>query len=515
MSTLKPFDHTVETAKARYQKLSGARKAYTDRAEKCAKYTIPMAFPKDSDNASTNYETPYQSIGARGVNNLTSKLMLALFPPNAPFFRLSLGEDVMSALEDDADTREEWEAALSKMERRITKYMETHQMRVTCSEALLQLVLAGNVLLFLPPKEGGMRLYRLNAYVLSRDGTGNVLEIITKESLAFAALPDAVARLIEGTVTDSDKLYDIYTHTYLEDGLYKSYQELEGKIIEGSEQTYPLDKSPWIPLRLKKMDGESYGRSFVDDYLGDLKVLEALSKSIVEVAAISSNILYLVNPASLTRISDLAKAKSGDFVRGRVEDIQVLQCNKASDLQITENAIREIEGRLSYAFLLNSAVQRNAERVTAEEIRYVASELEDTVGSIYAILSQEFQLPLIRRFMAQMTMDGHLPDLPQGASGVDPVITTGIEALGRGHDLTKLDTFIRYAQVFPEAFQTAVKQGEILRQIATALSLDSAAVIKSDEEIATEREQELQMQMAQSAAPEAAKAIMTQQQEGA
>ena len=232
----------------------------------------------------------------------------------------------------------------------------------------------------------------------------------------------------------------------------------------------------------------------------------------VEVAAVSSNILYLVHPNAITRISELSKAKSGDFVKGRVEDIQVLQVNKTSDLQITEHAIREIEGRLSYAFLLNSAVQRNAERVTAEEIRYVASELEDTVGSIYSILSHEFQLPLVRRFMAQMTMDGAIPDLPQGSQGVEPVITTGIEALGRGHDLTKLDTFIRYAQVFPEAFQSAVKQGEILRQIATALSLDSAAVIKSDEEMQAEREQEMQMQMAQDAAPLAAKAMMNQQE---
>ncbi|WP_416142518.1 portal protein [Escherichia coli] len=44
----------------------------------------------------------------------------------------------------------------------------------------------------------------------------------------------------------------------------------------------------------------------------------------------------------------------------------------------------------------NSAVQRTGERVTAEEIRYVASELEDTLGGVYSILSQELQLPLVR-----------------------------------------------------------------------------------------------------------------------
>ena len=506
----KPFDHNEVMAKSRYNTLEGERKSYTDRAEKCAKYTIPMAFPKETDTSSTNYETPYQSIGARGVNNLTSKLMLALFPPNAPFFRLSLGDEVQMALGDDPETKQQWEEALSKIERKIQSYMENHQIRTTMSEALLQLIIAGNVLLFLPPAEGGMRLYRLNSYVVSRDGIGNVIEIIAKETLAYAALPEEAQSLLKDDEVDPDKSYEIYTHTYLEDGVFKSYQEIEGEIIGGSEQTYPRDKSPWIPLRLKKMDGESYGRSFVDEYLGDLKVLEALCKSVAQVAAVASNILYLVNPNAVTRISELSKAKSGDFIRGKIEDIQVLQVNKTSDLQIASAEIQQIEGRLSYAFLLNSAVQRNAERVTAEEIRYVASELEDTVGSIYSILSQELQLPLVKRFMTQMTREGAIPDMPEGAKGVEPMIVTGIEALGRGHDLNNLDTFIRYAQVFPEAFQMNVKQAEILRQIATSLGIDAASVVKSDEEIQQEQMQMQQMQMAQQVAPEVARGAMQQ-----
>lgn len=506
--SVKPFDHNEVTAKSRYTKLEGDRKNYTDRAEKCAKYTIPMAFPKDTDTASTNYETPYQSIGARGVNNLTSKLMLALFPPNAPFFRLSLGDEVKQALTDDPDTMQQWEEALSKIERKVQSYMENHQIRTTMSEALLQLIIAGNVLLFLPPAEGGMRLYRLNSYVINRDGIGNVIEIVAKETLAYAALPEEAQNLIEQDEVDPDKSYDVYTHTYLEGDVYQSYQEIEGQVIGGTEQTYPKDKSPWIPLRLKKMDGESYGRSFVDEYLGDLKVLEALCKSVAQVAAVASNILYLVNPNAVTRISELSKAKSGDFVRGKIEDIQILQVNKTSDLQIASAEIQQIEGRLSYAFLLNSAVQRNAERVTAEEIRYVANELEDTVGSIYSILSQELQLPLVKRFMVQMTKEGAIPDMPEGAQGVEPMIVTGIEALGRGHDLNNLDTFIRYAQVFPEAFQNNVKQAEILRQIATSLGIDASSVVKSDEELQQEMMQTQQMQMAQNVAPEVARGVM-------
>lgn len=501
------FDHNITTAKDRYAKLENERNAYTDRAEKCAKYTIPMAFPKKTDNSNTNYETPYQSIGARGVNNMVSKLMLALFPPNAPFFRLSLGDEVLNALGDDINTIQQYEEQLSKLERRIVAYMETHQVRTTAWEALIQLIIAGNVLIFLPPAEGGMRIYRLNSYVVSRDGIGTVKEIVAKETLTYGSLPLELQSKMN-TEGKEDEAVDIYTHTYLEGDTYLSYQEIEGEIIAGSEQTYPKDACPWIALRLKKMDGESYGRSFVDEYLGDLKVLEALSKSVAEVSAVASNILYLVNPNAVTRISDLSKAKSGDFIRGKIEDIQVLQVNKTSDLQITQSAIQSIEGRLSYAFLLNSAVQRNAERVTAEEIRYVANELEDTVGSIYSILSQELQLPLVKRFMLQMTREGYIPDLPQGSQGVEPMITTGIEALGRGHDLTKLDTFIRYAQVFPEAFQTRVKQGAILSQIATALGIDSSSVVKSEEEYQQEIMAAQQAQMEQQVAPQVANGMM-------
>lgn len=508
MSSLKVFDHNASTAKNRYNKMESVRNTYIARAEECAQYTIPMAFPKASDTYTKNYETPYQSMGARGVNNLTSKLMLALFPPNAPFFRLTLGDEVQQALGDDPETKQQWEEALSNIERKIQSYMEDHQIRTTMYEALMQLIIAGNVLLFLPPAEGGVRLYRLNSYVVSRDGVGNVLEIVAKENVAFGALPQEAQNCIDGEQIDPDKSYEVYTHTYLEGDVFKSYQEIEGKIIPGSEQEYPKDKSPWIPLRLKKMDGESYGRSFVEDYIGDLKVLEALSKSVAQVAAIASNIIYLVNPNAVTRISELSKASSGDFIKGRLEDVQILQINKTSDLQIATAEKQEIESRLSYAFLLNSAVQRNAERVTAEEIRYVANELEDTVGSIYSILAQELQLPLVRRIMVQMTREGLLPDMPEGSKGVEPMIITGIEALGRGHDLNNLDTFIRYAQVFPEAFQQNVRQAEILRQIATALGIEANTVVKSDQEIQQEQQQAMQAQMAQQVAPEVARGAM-------
>ena len=67
---------------------------------------------------------------------------------------------------------------------------------------------------------------------------------------------------------------------------------------------------------------------------------------------------------------------------------------KFNDFRVAQESAQKIEERLAAAFLLNSSVQRDAERVTAEEVRFMAQELESTLGGVYSVLSQEFQLPL-------------------------------------------------------------------------------------------------------------------------
>ena len=70
--------------------------------------------------------------------------------------------------------------------------------------------------------------------------------------------------------------------------------------------------------------------------------------------------------------------------------------DKFNDFRVAYQAMQGIEERLSQQFMLQSSVQRNGERVTAEEIRYLAGELEDTLSGIYSILSQEFQMRLLK-----------------------------------------------------------------------------------------------------------------------
>ena len=128
----------------------------------------------------------------------------------------------------------------------------------------------------------------------------------------------------------------------------------------------------------------------------------------------------------------------------------------------------------------------------------MAQELEDVLGGVYSILSQEFQLPLVNRVMDKMQKKRRLPKIPKKL--VKPTIVTGLEALGRGHDLNKLDMFVQGAvQLLGPEFPTYVNMSDYLKRRATSIGIDTAGLVRTEEEIQLQKQQEMQAQMAQQA----------------
>lgn len=492
-----------------FEALASKRSTYLDRARECAKVTIPTLMPETGHNNTSRFETPYQGVGARGVNNLASKLLLALLPPNAPFFRLQVDDYTLEEMAGDEKLRAKVEESLNKIERAVMNEMETDGLRSPLFESLKLLITTGNVLLHLP-KDGGARVFNLNRYVVKRDAMGNVLEVLIKESQAPSSLPADIRE----TLTDEDvkdNSVDIYTKMYRKDEMYHVYQEIGGKVVEGTEAKYPLDKAPMLALRWTRIDGEDYGRGYVEEYLGDLISLEGLSKAVLEASAASAKVVFMVNPNGTTRARDLAKAENGDIINGNAQEVTVLQTQKQADMSIAAQTVQTITSRLAQAFLMNTSVQRSGERVTAEEIRFMAGELEDALGGVYSILSQEFQLPLVSRIMDRMTKSKRIPSLPKGV--VRPAIVTGLEALGRGHDLQKLQLFIQsVGSMGPEAM-ASINMSDLIARMGTSLGIDMSGLVKDEEQMAQERqaqEEAMQQQqlaeMAKAAAPAAVKA---------
>jgi hypothetical protein len=483
-----------QTCAGLYAKLETTRRPFLDRARECAEVTIPSLLTKDGHSEASRLPTPWQGIGARGVNNLASKLLLALLPPNSPFFRLSIDDFALEQLTQQEGMRAKVEEGLNRIERSVMNEIEANAVRVGGFEAIKQLLVTGNVLLYLPT-EGGVRVFRMDRFVVRRDPMGNILDVITKETVSPEALDEEAREIALGNDTEDkvrDKSIDLYTHVYREDNKWKVYQEVKGVRLPGTEGSYPLDKSPWIPVRFTKIDGEDYGRGYVEEYLGDLKSLEGLTQSIVEGSAAAAKVLFLVNPNGVTDMAELAEAENGAFREGLATDVTALQLQKYNDFRVALETATQINERLSFAFLLNSAVQRSGERVTAEEIRYMANELESALGGIYSILSQEFQLPLVKRLMYQMERQKRLPPLPEGT--VQPVIVTGLEALGRGNDLTKLQMFFQAAAMIAQ-LPPEINKSDALTRTGSSLGIDMKGLVKSPEELQAEMEAQQQQQM--------------------
>lgn len=501
-----------ETAEQLYTKCEGERHSYLDRARTCSKLTLPYLLPEEAFGSHSRLETPFQGIGARGVNNLASKLLLALLPPNAPFFRLNIDEYLLMQEGAEEEIITEIETTLQRIEESTMDEVSAQSYRVGVHEAIKHLIVTGNALLYMPD-EGGLRVFHLDRFIIKRDPMGNIIYIATKETIAYSALPDEMKEALGAYGKDVTDRCDLYTAVYRHDNKYHVFQDIKG-IRMPTEGVYPLDKCPYIPLRFSKIDGEDYGRGYVEEYLGDLQSLEKLTQAIVEGSAAAAKVLFLVNPNGTTRARALAESPNGAITQGNAADVSVLQLNKFNDFRVAQETINTIRERLGHAFLLSSGVVRNAERVTAEEIRMLSLELESALGGLYSLLSNEMQLPMINRLMHVMNKNNRIPKLPDDI--INPVIITGVEALGRGHDLQKLDLFIQGAvqTLGGDAIAQFINVGEYFTRRATALGIKTAGLVKSQEELNAEQEQQAQMmqqqQMMQSMGAPAIKAMSDQ-----
>lgn len=501
------------TAQGQYTKLEEEREPYLQRARDAATLTVPFLIPKAGDNHTTNYPTPHQSVGARGVSNLASKLLVGLFPPNTPFtrhaideyeYRKSKGEVAQKGEEDEL--KAEIEKGLASVDRALATEIETSASRPTFFETLKHLIVAGNALLH-TPREGGLKIFHLDRYVVKRDPMGHVLDIIVKESVSPTVLPpEVVAQLQEHTESgDERRTVDLYTRIVRKDidSKWESWQEANEIMIPGTFGKYDKDKVPWIPLRFSKIDGESYGRGYVEEYLGDLESLEGFMASIKEAAAAAAKVVFMVDPNGTTRKIDLVKAENGAIIDGIANEVTTLQADKQADMQIAYSVSQDLTNRLSRAFLLTEGVQRDAERVTAEEIRTLITELESSIGGIHALLSQEFQLPIAVLFMDRMEKEGRLPKLPKDI--VKPQIVTGIEAIGRGNDFQKLMVAMRGLSetLGPEMAAQIINPLVVSSKIFVSAGVDDEGIIKTKEEFEQMQQQSQMQQMIEKLGPNA------------
>ena len=496
------------TAQERYNALYSGRTQFLDIAWQCSKLTLPFLIKRDNDASNHKpYLTPWQSVGAKAVVTLASKLMLALLPPQTTFFKLQVDDAKLGEI-GDPTIRTELDLSFAKMERMVMDYVNASNDRVVVHQALKQLIVSGNALVFMDKEN--LKCFPLNRYVVDRDGNGQVLEIVTKELIARELVLETGVPISKpnqagagggldgktgGFTTAHGNDVEVYTRVKLDNkqGRWVWHQEVEGKMIPGSRSTAPKNASPWLVLRFNSFDGEAYGRGRVEEFLGDLKSLEALSQALVEGSAAAAKVIFLVSPSSSTKAQTISQAPNGSIVQGRPDDVGVIQVGKTADFQTAYQMVGTLSQRLSEAFLVLNV--RQSERTTAEEVRMTQMELEQQLGGLFSLLTVEFLVPYLNRKLNVAQKTGEIPRLPKGGI-VKPTIVAGINALGRGQDRESLGQFLQViAQTMgPEAIQQFINPEEVVKRLAAASGIDVLNLVKSMQEIQQEQQQAMAQQ---------------------
>ena len=482
----------MSKARERYSQLQSGRTQFLDMAVECSELTLPYLVTQD-DNSTGKRQLlqPYQSVGAKAVVTLAAKLMLAILPPQTAFFKLQVRDDKLGQTLDPT-MRSELDLSFSKIERLIMDYIAASSDRVVVHQALKHLIVSGNALIFMG--KDGLKHYPLQRYVIERDGNGNIIEIVTKEMVSrkvLGILPPPTDNP-NGEYGDREDDAEVYTCVKMDEssGSWRWHQEVDDMILDGSQSTAPKNASPWLVLRFNTVDGEDYGRGRVEEFIGDLRSLDGLSQSLVEGASVASKVVFLVSPSATTKPGTLAKAGNGAIIQGRPEDVGVVQVGKTADFATAAQLAATIEKRVLEAFLVMNI--RNAERVTAEEVRLTQLELEQSLGGLFSLLTVEFLVPYLNRTLLILQRSNQIPRLPKDV--VRPKIVAGINSLGRGQDNESLTRFIAtVAQTLgPEALMKYIDPSEAIKRLAAAQGIDVLNLVRTAEQLEQLKQQTVQ-----------------------
>lgn len=511
---------------ARWTELEGKKSNLVNRSYDYAMWTLPYIFPR-TEVKDTELQGPLDSIGARAANHLSNKLVMTLFQPSQPFFRLTVNDDVAEELAIKAKQGDQnaddlitaLDKGLAKAEKSAMKELDYNHYRTEATTAAKNLIITGNALMYHPEgKNERTQVYSVKDYCVVRDLSGNVIEFMTKETKALSTFKQEVREVLEAANKDKykgEKEVCIYTQVKLseEDGKYHLTQYADDYKL-ASHGTWPAEDLPWIVLTWNLVRGEDYGRGLVEDYAGAFHALYVLAQAEVDVVAIAADIKFLVDPASTLDVEELNKSASGTYHSGKEGDITANQLNKAVDMQMVEGMVQRLEQQIGAAFLLQSAVTRDAERVTAEEVRANANELDIAHGGVYSRFAEEWQYRTAVLMLKRVKID-----LGSNKT-IDPVIITGLDSLSRAGDLDNLRLLVSdlaLLQAVPDEIRAGIDPQKFIaycgvrRGVEYDKFLKTPAQMQEDEQKALAQQQELEQAKAGTKfAGEAAKATLNQ-----
>lgn len=417
-----------------------------NRYEQYAHWTLPhlMADPRViAANGRVVVERDFQEMGALLVNNLAAKLARILFPTEYSFFKIGTGPKLMQELQDRLGITDvgEVKSQLAMLELEAKDRFHANAGYAAINMIMKYLITVGNVLVYRDSKAGRTLFWGPHRFSIKRAEDTTMLDCVLREITTFEALSPTIQSALRlaqrSRYSRKETQVEKYTRIVREyrgegEGYFVSEQVDETPVGEGT--WYPKLLCPWFAPTWSIIPGEHLGRSLVEDFAGGFAKLSSMSEAAALYGVEMSRVLNLVSQAGGASIDDLRAAPQGGFVRGDKESVTAYEAGDARKLEVLMNSIEPTVRNLAQAFMYTGST-RDAERVTAFELRQQALEAENTLGGNVSTLSEGLQTPMARLTLAEVS--------PAATVGValqklNPEITTGLAAMGRSSTVQNL-----------------------------------------------------------------------------
>lgn len=488
------------------------RGSMMSRKERLAEATIPSTLPDKNyqvkNEALTNGSS---SLGTQGATNIVNKLMLAMFAPGVSFMKLELAAAEKAKfieqlqLKDDSILTD----VLAEGEREALRVLEQSGSRPALYEGLSALVCVGDVLMDLSDT-AVISFISLRDYAVERNRKGLVLRLVFREITRVQDLEDEAEKEYRNAVPTCkarDKV-TVYTTVRFTRGMYRSTVYVEDVELSARHSgKWKPENLPWRALTWRLPLGQDYGVSLAEDYSNDLGTHDVISEAMADGSVLAAQFRWACNPGGITQPEDVTGGQNGDVIPADPNDLKLIFANIGSQLQTIQSIEEVYARRLGRGFLMNTAVTRNSERTTAEEVRIQAIELEQSLGGVYSRLAIDMQAPIARWQLkaANINIRG---------TKISPTIITGLDALSRSAELQRMMGFLgdvaTLAEI-PAETREMLNEEPIISDMAAGRGVNRTKYVASIDVINQRRQDRAQAEANQAAVQTGVEAGMQQQ----
>lgn len=517
--------YTLEQpAEDAYEALCSNRQQVIDTGRLMAELTIPSVFPPDGYRAGDDLPGNNQSVNAHAVNTLASELMFMAFPPGQPVMKLEPVETKMQEqIDKDPELYSRVQLSLSRLELAHRKRFQATPLATAYVGYMKLLIVAGNGL-WKHIELDSPTYHRPDCYVVSRARDGHPLVTIHKETVRVTTLEKDIQELVyretpelvNGNTPEWEREADLYSVCKLiregKSRYWLYWQEYKGRYIKGTGVETDYMDCPMWPGWLIPVYGDNWGRSYCEEYRGDLFTLEAHGSALNDLSALAAWALVFAKPGTRTSLRQVQKARNLEVIPGSAEDLSVFRSEKTGDGQFVAQNFEQAARRIGAAFLVQSAVMRSGERVTKEEVQRVGRQLDRAMGGLYTEIAQGHQRRIIHRAVRLHEEDNEdLPVIPEGV--VEIGVITGIDAMGNANEGNELTEFgMTLNQVYgPGSAGKVTHMSDFATRLAATKGIKPDGLVKKQQDIdaadQAEKQQAVQMSMMEKAAGPAAGAL--------